>query len=74
MPSSGGTGEAIDLGTLAWRNEELCRGINDSGTIVGEGNVSGDGFWRAVMWTVDGGSKYDPNRHATSQVDQNSRG
>jgi len=48
-------GEAIDLGTWPGGDRSFAWGINDSGTIVGEGNVPG-GFWRALMWTVDNGT------------------
>jgi len=52
-------GEAIDLGTWPGGDRSFAWGINDSGTIVGEGNVPG-GFWRALMWTVDNGSNTTP--------------
>jgi len=48
-------GEAIDLGTWPGGDRSFAWGINDSGTIVGEGNVP-DGFWRALMWTVEDGT------------------
>ena len=52
-------GEAIDLGTWPGGDRSFAWGINDSGTIVGEGNVPG-GFWRALMWTADGGANTTP--------------
>ncbi len=48
-------GEAIDLGTWPGGDRSFAWGINDSGTIVGEGNIIG-GFWRALMWTVEDGT------------------
>ena len=63
-------GEAIDLGTWPGGDRSFAWGINDSGTIVGEGNVP-DGFWRALMWTVDDGTgNTTPDGNAERQADQ----
>ena len=64
-------GEAIDLGTWPGGDRSFAWGINDSGTIVGEGNIIG----RILACAdVDGGRRngqHDPNGNAERQADQN---